>query len=340
MPTPTKTNPAKPAAAKRSRAPVRPALPGPVQPDLSPHLAEEPRLTASDSAAKAFRLIADSAMAQATANAAVLARARRPEALHQMRVGLRRLRGAISLFGPMLIDDGLPAIKAELKWITGELGPARDLDVFLNESYRPLLEPHRDWPELANLGHVLREARTRAYDRAQAAVTSSRFGVLAHDLAAWIESGAWTADAGPKQTALRARPIGRLAPELLADARKTVVKRGRKLKALDPQARHKLRIHAKRLRYTASFFGSLYADDASKAYKRFGKASHGVTSALGDQTDIVAAASLAAEIAASAAPRVAYTAGLVAAERLGGEAEAMKASLKALKAFRKAERFW
>ncbi len=340
MPHPTKATPGKTSPANRSRATVGPVLPGPAQADLSPHLAEEPRLSASDSAAKAFRLIAASAMAQANANAAVLARARRPEALHQMRVGLRRLRGAISLFEPMLVDDGLAAIKAELKWITGELGPARDLDVFLNESYRPLLEPHRDWPELANLGHALREARTRAYDRAQAAVTSSRFGVLAHDLAAWIEAGAWTTDTGPKQTALRARPIGRLAPELLTRARKIVVKRGRELQTLNPEARHKLRIHAKRLRYTAGFFGSLYADDAPKAYKRFGKASHEVTSALGDQTDIVAAASLAAEIAASAPPRVAYTAGLVAADRLGGEAEAMKASLKALKAFRRAGRFW
>jgi CHAD domain-containing protein len=335
MPIPASTSP-----AKRRPARVKPISPALAQADLSPHGAEEPRLAPTDSAAKAFRLIAASAMAQVGANAAVLARARRPEALHQMRVGLRRLRGALSLFGPMLVDDSLAGLKSELKWITGELGPARDLDVFLNETYRPLLEPHRDWPDLVGLGHALREARTRAYDRAQAAVTSSRFGVLAHDITAWIAAGAWTTDAGPKQTALRARPIGRLAPELLTHARKTVVKRGRKLKALDPEARHKLRIHAKRLRYAAGFFGSLYSGDAPKPYKRFGKASHALTSALGDQTDVVAAAALAAEIAAASPPRVAYTAGLVAADRIGGEAKAMKDSLKALKAFREAEPFW
>ena len=335
MPSPARASP-----VKRRPAKVGPASPVLAQADLSPHEAEEPRLVATDSAAKAFRLIAASAISQASANAAVLARARRPEALHQMRVGLRRLRGAISLFAPMLADDSLATLRIELKWITGELGPARDLDVFLNESYRPLLEPHRDWPELANLGHALREARTRAYDRAQAAVTSSRFGVIVHDITAWIEAGAWTKDADPKRTALRARPIGRLAPELLTQARKTVVNRGRKLEALDPTARHKLRIHAKRLRYAMGFFGSLYADAAPKAFKRFGKTSRAVTSALGDQTDIVAAAALAGEIAAVSPPRVAYTAGLLVAERLGGEAKAMKRSLKALKAFREAEVFW
>jgi CHAD domain-containing protein len=284
-------------------------------------------------------------MAQVNGNAAVLARARRPEALHQMRVGLRRLRAALSLFEPMLADPAtadtdLAALKGELKWIAGELGPARDLDVFLQDSYRPLLEPHRDWPDLANLGHILREARTLAYDRAQSAVTSSRFGVLGHDMSAWIEAGAWTTDAAPEQAAVRGRAIGRLAPDLLDKARKRVVKRGRKLKTLDPRARHKLRIHAKQLRYAAGFFGSLYAKHNPKALKRFGAASRRVTSAIGDQTDIVAAAALAAEIAGSAPARVAYVSGLVAAERLAGGGGAMKASLKALKAFRRAEVFW
>jgi len=303
-------------------------------------MAQEPRLAGGDSAAKAFRLIAASAMTQMGANAAVLARARRPEALHQMRVGVRRLRGALSLFGPMVADDELPALKTELKWISGDLGPARDLDVFLHDSFRPLLEPHRDWPELAGFGHALREARTRAYDRAQAAVTSSRFGVLVHDLSAWIEIGAWSTHSGPKQTALRARPIGRLAPELLDQARDKVVKGGRKLDSLEPEALHKLRIHAKQMRHAAGFFGSLYAEDKPRSLKRFGTAARGVTSALGDQTDIVAAAALAREIAAAAPPGVAYVAGLAAAERLSGAEAAMKASLKALKAFRKSEAFW
>ena len=323
-----------------SLAKARPVAAAPAPADLSPHLAQEPGLSPSDSAAKAFNLIAGSAMAQIVANAAVLARARRPEALHQLRVGVRRLRGALSLFAPMLAGAEVSGVKDALKWINGELGPARDLDVFLNDSYRPLLEPHRDWPELANLGHSLREARTKAYDRAQAAVTSSRFGVLVHDVSGWIETGGWTADTEPKRTALRARSIGRLAPELLDQARNRVVKHGRKLRTMAPDARHRLRIHAKQLRYAAGFFGSLYAKDAPKALKRFGQASHRVTSALGDQTDIVGAAALAADVAASAPPRVAYAAGLVAAERIAGQAKAMKTSLKALKAFRKFEVFW
>ena len=319
---------------------LSPAPPTITRADLAPHAAQEPRLEPGHSAARAFRSIAASALAQASANAAVLARARRPEALHQLRVGLRRMRAAIALFKPMLADDALEGVKSELKWITGELGLARDLDVFLTDTYRPLLEPHRDWPDLANLGHALREARSAAYDRAQAAVTSTRFGVLIHDVSGWVDVGAWTTDSDPKRAALRARSIGRLAPELLDQARDKLIKHGRKLKRLDAEQRHKLRIHGKQLRYAAGFFGSLYDNQESKALARFGKASQRVTSTLGHQTDIAAAIKLAAEIAAAAPPRVAYAAGLVAAARLTGEAEAMKASRKALGAFRAVKPFW
>ena len=68
------------------------------------------------------------------------------EAVHQMRVGLRRLRAAISLFGDILPGSGTAKIKTELKWLTNELAPAREMDVFLKEQIKPLdraTEPRR-----------------------------------------------------------------------------------------------------------------------------------------------------------------------------------------------------
>ena len=203
--------------------------------DLSPHLAKEPTLAAGDSAAKAFKLIARSALGQVSANAAVLARARRPEAVHQLRVGLRRLRAALSLFKPMLADREVAAVRSELKWMTGELGPARDLDVFMSESFRPLLEPHRDWPDLADLGHALREARTKAYDRAQAAATSARFGALLQTSPPGSRRATGSPTPIPSRPPCARAPISRLAPELLDKARRTVIRRGRKLEKLAPE---------------------------------------------------------------------------------------------------------
>ena len=45
------------------------------------------------------------------------------ESLHQMRIGLRRLRAAIAIFADVVDDEDLEKIKGELKWITKELGP-------------------------------------------------------------------------------------------------------------------------------------------------------------------------------------------------------------------------
>ena len=316
-------------------------------PALSPP--DDGRLRGSDTAARAFALIAKSALNQIAANAAVLREARRLEAVHQLRVGLRRLRGALSLFEPMLAGPGHALIKAELKWLTGELNDARNIDVFITESFRPAARRHRDWPGMAALGKVLLAAQTKAYDRAQTAARSARFGVLMIEAGAWIDAGDWSQDPAPETAALRERPIGAVAPELLADSLKKVVKRGRKLETLDPEARHRLRLRAKRLRYATAFFADLYKDEAPKAYRRFNKAIQRLQDALGAQTDLAAAAALAAEIAGVGvagvgsdrqAPAVAFAAGLVAAERAAAEAAAEAASLKAYARFREAERFW
>jgi len=54
-----------------------------------------------------------------------------------MRVGLRRLRAAMSLFAAFLHDPQTLTIKSELKWLAGELGPAREFEVL---AQRVLLE--------------------------------------------------------------------------------------------------------------------------------------------------------------------------------------------------------
>jgi CHAD domain-containing protein len=59
------------------------------------------------------------------------------EGIHQMRVGLRRTRAAISLFAAMLPKARTERIKSELEWLTNELAPARELDVFMRKKVEP-----------------------------------------------------------------------------------------------------------------------------------------------------------------------------------------------------------
>ena len=110
------------------------------------------------------------------------------DSLHQMRVALRRLRAVISLFSDMLADPQTAAMKAEFKWITGELSPARELDVFVKRVVKPVAEG-KPKPGTAVLTKEFREKRAAAFARAQAAIDSARFRAAILATAEWIESG-------------------------------------------------------------------------------------------------------------------------------------------------------
>src|SRR5258708_6250751 len=88
------------------------------------------KLNPKQSTQAAFQAIARACLHQLCANIGPL-HAGDAEGLHQARVSLRRLRAAISLFSDMLHNKQTDAIKRELKWLTGEFGPAREADVFV-----------------------------------------------------------------------------------------------------------------------------------------------------------------------------------------------------------------
>lgn len=88
-------------------------------------------------AGEAFQAIARHCLRQFIANkAAVLAGD--AEALHGMRIALRRRRTALRVFSAVVGNRDPGRIKSELRWISRELGPARDVDVFIADVVAPL----------------------------------------------------------------------------------------------------------------------------------------------------------------------------------------------------------
>jgi triphosphatase len=85
----------------------------------------------------AFRIIGRSILRHIAANEIAIAKYD-SKGVHQMRVGLRRLRAAISLFAPLFGDKQTERLKSELKWLAEELAPARDIDVYLKNEIQPL----------------------------------------------------------------------------------------------------------------------------------------------------------------------------------------------------------
>ena len=124
------------------------------------------------SAEEAFRAIARSCVRQLVANEPILL-AGRAEGLHQMRIGLRRLRASIAIFADVVGDEHEKTIKAELKWSTRELGPARDLDVFAADVLDPLRASHPSDAGLTMTQRNFDAKRKEAYRQAASAVRSS-----------------------------------------------------------------------------------------------------------------------------------------------------------------------
>ena len=148
-------------------------------------------LPAGANARDAFRVIGLACLKQIIGNARALAKGD-PEGVHQMRVGLRRLRAAMSLFSVLLRDPQSEAIKTELKWLTGELAPARELEVLVNRVVAPVAKRRRRWRGMPVLSQEFAERRKAALARAQEALQSPRFRTLAIEIVAWLQAGLWT----------------------------------------------------------------------------------------------------------------------------------------------------
>jgi triphosphatase len=306
-------------------------------------------LTPDASGEAAFAVIARACLHQLVANRPAMQNGD-PEGVHQMRVALRRLRAAISLFSEMLAGPQTDAMKAELKWITGELGPARELDVFVQCVVRPVAEGKPRRAGMAVLSKELRKKREGAFARAQAAIQTTRFRALVLAAAEWIESGDWTRNADALACALRERPIAAMAADELRRRRKKIVQTGARLSQIDPQRRHKLRIRAKKLRYASEFFADAFpGKGAARRHKDFVAALAKLQHTLGDLNDIAVHEALTERIideeAAGDRRRRGRAKKAFAAGRLSGREEARAASVlreaeHAYGVFAKAKPFW
>jgi inorganic triphosphatase YgiF len=255
-------------------------------------------LTQGMSSAQAFQRIASGCLGQLLANAPLM-HARNPDALHQVRIAVRRLRTAISLFSEIVRDGQVEHIKSELRWLNGELSPARDLDTLMVEVIKPLYEQHPDHKGLRSLRYSLARQMVRNYRRAAAAIRSQRYCRLMVDAFAWIEIGEWITATDAHARSRRDGPVELYAAEQLARRSRKIKKKGRKLEKLDPGRRHKLRIQVKKTRYATEFFAGLFRE--RKARKRssqlLGALKH-MQSSLGGLNDVRTRSALCADLLA------------------------------------------
>jgi inorganic triphosphatase YgiF len=240
---------------------------------------------------EAFERIVRACLAQALANERAATEGSIPEGIHQMRVALRRLRSALVLFKGLLPADQRGWFAAEVKWLAGELGMARDWDVFLGELLDPVERGMPGDPALSSLRQAAEAARARGYDRARAAIQSQRATLLVLKLGAWLESRSWRRQELSEDAARLFGPVDALAAELLERRHHRARKRGKGFEQLPPAARHELRIALKKLRYAGEFFRSLY-EGQGKRHERYVRGLSRLQDELGHANDVATARSL------------------------------------------------
>ena len=215
------------------------------------------RASRASTAGEAFQTIARGCLRQVIANGpAVLAR--EAEALHGMRVALRRLRAGISVFSRVVADRPSGKIKSELRWLEETLGPARDFDVYVADVVGPLRKRHRHDGKVKRIYQDIERRRAVLYAQVAASLQSQRLRHLELALARWIEAGPWLVNRTSPAARRRDRPVTQLAAEALTRRRKKLCKRGRCLAKLNRWKRHRVRIRAKKLRYAVGFFSEIF----------------------------------------------------------------------------------
>lgn len=284
--------------------------------------AERIELDQASNARDAFQVVARSTLRHFSANADAV-RNLQPEGVHQMRVGLRRLRAAISIFSKLLPRMRTEKIKTELKWLTGELAPAREIDVFVQEKlarFRQELAPARGRRAIEQ---EFKSRRERALRRAREAVSSDRYRTLLVDLLEWIETGP---DLSQEAAGL---PIRKFATETLRRRLKKARKIGSHLQALSTRERHKFRIRVKKIRYGVDFFDSVLAGKRQKKeLARLSKHLKKIQDALGSLNDFAAHRNMASGMALDAPRPNRRARALVSGIVLGREQEGARPLLK------------
>jgi inorganic triphosphatase YgiF len=219
------------------------------------------------SAEQAFIAILRQGMLRLQANEPlVLARPRDIEGVHQMRVATRRMRSCLQLYRPLIPKAVSADIGNGIRRVTDALGPARDWDVFIEETLQPLGQEFPRHQTLQALSQAARGQRETAYQEAASAIHSRDYALLLLDLSLWIEQRAWRQTLGRVQIEALDQRAQRFAREALDRYHKKVIRQGRRFETLDAVQRHQLRIRCKRLRYAAEFFAELFGSKRSQDY--------------------------------------------------------------------------
>lgn len=172
------------------------------------------------------------------------------EYLHQMRVALRRLRVVLRMAEKFRPDAQLAVLRSEFATLGGALGSMREWDVFIAGVAEPLCALHAGDDGLQILLNLSEQQRAKHYATLQSDAQRRELQRLMLRLAIWMNGVYW-------QQAEQGAPRA-FARRYLRRLEKRYKQTKQQLDSADSGQLHALRIAAKKLRYSAECYTSLY----------------------------------------------------------------------------------
>ncbi len=209
--------------------------------DPRPRRARNLRLAPDLDTEGGCKAILAAGLAQVLRNVACASLARDSEGVHQLRVGIRRLRTAMAVLRPLLPGSQRRAFADDLGWLGEQTGAAREWDVLIDTV---LASPAQGGGLEAARATAARRRRA-AYARARRALAAPRTTELALGLMASIEEP-WRDAVKSKKRARLAAPLADHIGAILGAADRRLRRLGEDTERDAVDRLHQCRIAAKR----------------------------------------------------------------------------------------------
>jgi CHAD domain-containing protein len=283
------------------------------------------------------------------------------EAVHQMRVAVRRALSAVSIFRDVLSDGTLDAVQSGLKALGSRLGHTRDWDVFVSETAPMIMQALPPDQRMDRLIAAALRRRRECRKELTDYLTSSAFRILGIELSWFAAAGFWRSDSawpaddqsqdtpdhssdGPDRLAgeapdeKSAEPLSvrAFAPRVLQQRWKKLLSAGKRIQELDVPSLHGVRLRAKRARYAAEMFA---VSHEGKAAQRFITRLSLLQQRLGVLNDGAVAADLLEQLGGPSG-RHAYAIGVVVGFTASRTGRIRPRIIRAFEKFRRQPPYW
>jgi triphosphatase len=182
------------------------------------------------------------------------------EYLHQLRVALRRLRVLLRMAASVCADEQLAGFRKEVAALGIILGRIREWDVFIADTVQPMCKRMPQDAGLQLLLSASEQLRDARYSALRSDIQARALQRLLLRFGSWMHGTYWQrfANAGLSARAFSCTYLSELAGNF--------AQAGEDVDTRDAEKLHVLRIQAKKLRYCAEFFASLYGKHKSGQY--------------------------------------------------------------------------